>query len=224
MSSSSPRTISKPRAVAVAMCGVLVAALAAVTGPALASSHSGHGLTMAKPSSKGDMVGNTRGWLNGRTVNFHYTKDFFCRQPPHSKAGSHCELGANYQVIPAKEFDPLYVVVPIGFTPPSTTLQCPRAGRCIDHPHRMDLTRVFGSGTGNALLPPHSHVVTTAAGHDQEWWNVDVVGVTNRAAWHRIVTHKSYGTIQRMRNHGNPNVTENLTTNLFLFFGVRPAA
>jgi hypothetical protein len=217
---SQPKTTSRPRAVAIALTGVLIAALAALAGPALASSHTGHGLTMGNASMTG-RVGSTKGWLDGKTVKFHYSRDFFCRQPPHSRAGSHCELGANYQVIPAKDFDPLYVVVPIGFTPAAGTLQCPRAGHCIDHPHRIDLTRVFGSGTGNALLPPHSHIVTTAAGHTPEWWNVDVVGVTNQTAWHRIVTHKSYQTIQRMRNHGNAHVTENLTSNLFLFFGVK---
>lgn len=210
----------RSRSVAVALCGLLIAGLAALTGPALAS-HSGSTMRMGTPSS-GGRVGNTGGWLNGRTVSFHYTKQFFCRMPPHSNADSRCELGANYQVIPAREFDPLYVLVPIGFKPRAGTLQCPTAGQCVDHPHRIDLTRVFGSGTGNALLPAHSHIVTTAAGHESEWWNVDVVGVTSRAAWHRIVTHKSYQTIQTMRNHHNPNITANLTTNLFLFFSVLP--
>jgi hypothetical protein len=221
MSTSHPQRKSKTRAVAIALSGALIAALAALTGPALASSHSGHGLTMAAPSKAMARVGNTKGWLSGKTVKFHYTKNYFCRQPPHSKAGSACELGANYQVIPARDFDPLYVIVPIGFTPRSRTLQCPRAGHCIDHPHRIDLTRVFGSGTGNALTPPHSHIVTTAAGGDDEWWNVDVVGVTSQKAWHRIVKHKNYQVVQTMRNHGNSHVTGNLTTNLFLFFAVR---
>ena len=31
-------------------------------------------------------------------------------------------------LVPADEFDPLYVVVPLGFTPRKTTLQCPTAG------------------------------------------------------------------------------------------------
>jgi hypothetical protein len=220
METSHPRTSSKSRAVAIAMTGLLVAGLAAIAGPALASSHSGHGLTVMKPSAAMARVGNTRGWLAGKTVKFHYSKNYFCRQPPHSRASSRCELGANYQVIPARDFDPLYVVVPIGFTPRRGTLQCPTAGRCIDHPHRIDLTRVFGSGTGNALLPAHSHIVTTAADNAPEWWNVDTIGVTTKRAWHRIVRHKNYQVIQKMRNHGNPAVTGNLTTNLFLYFSV----
>lgn len=75
-----------------------------------------------------------------------------------------------------------------------------------------------GSGTGNALLPSHSHVVTTKAGGALEWWNVDVIGVTTQQAWHRIVKGKSYATIQGMRVAGNPGVTDDLPTNLFLFF------
>lgn len=75
-----------------------------------------------------------------------------------------------------------------------------------------------GSGTGNALLPSRSHVVPTKAGGALEWWDVDVIGVTTQQAWHRIVKGKSYSTIQGMRVAGNPGVTDDLPTNLFLFF------
>jgi hypothetical protein len=207
------------RSVGIALTGLLIAGLAVFAGSSLASAQSSGGMKMSATAGKA-AVGNTRGWYEGKTVRFHYTKNFFCRQPPASKAVSHCELGDNYQRIPADEFDPLYVVVPLGFTPRKTTLQCPTAGRCVDHPRRIDLSRVFGSGTGNTLLPPHSHVVSTAAGGDPEWWNVDVVGVTSRTAWHRIVMGKSYDAIQRMRTHGNKHVTSNIPTNLFLFFSV----
>jgi hypothetical protein len=208
------------RSVGIALTGLLIAGLAVFAGSTLASAQSGGGMKMSATAGKA-AVGNTRGWYEGKTVRFHYTKNFFCRQPPASKAVSHCELGDNYQRIPADEFDPLYVVVPLGFTPRKTTLQCPTAGRCVDHPHRIDLTRVFGSGTGNALLPPHSHILTTAAGGDSEWWNVDVIGVTTQSAWHQIVRSKSYSRIQAMRVAGNPGVTDNIGTNLFLFFAVQ---
>jgi hypothetical protein len=206
------------RSLGIILTGLLVAVLSVVFGTTMASAHSG-GMSMSA-SSGTTHVGTTKGWLNGRTVKFTYTKNFFCKEPPSSGAVSHCELGANYSSIPASDFDPLYVVVPVGFTPDKSTLQCPTAGKCIDHPHRIDLSRVFGSGTENALLPPHSHIVTTAAGHDAEWWNVDVVGVTSQRAWNRIVADKSYSTIARMRANGNTHVTDNLTTNLFLFFRV----
>jgi hypothetical protein len=207
------------RSIGIALTGLLIAGLAVMAGSTLASAQSGGAMKMSATTTKG-RVGTTRGWYDGKTVRFHYSKNFFCRQPPSSKSVSHCELGDNYQRIPADEFDPLYVVVPLGFTPRARTLQCPTAGRCIDHPHRIDLSRVFGSHTGNTLLPPHSHVVSTAAGGDPEWWNVDVVGVSSRAAWHRIVSGKSYNAIQRMRTHGNSHVTSNISTNLFLYFSV----
>lgn len=211
-----PRRLSA-RAVALALTGLLVSALAVVAGTSLASAQTGG---MAMTGSSAQHVGTTKGWLHGRTVTFRYTKNFSCKEPPSSAARSHCELGENYDSIPATEFDPLYVVVPVGFTPKTRTLQCPTAGSCIDHPRRIDLSRVFGSGTGNALLPPHSHVVTTAAGHQAEWWNVDVVGVTNQRTWNRIVKAKNYHVIQRMRNHGNTHLTGNLPSNLFLYFKV----
>ena len=115
------------------------------------------GMNMSK-SVDPSFVGNTNGWFRGETYNFHYTVPFFCREAPASGADSHCEVGAQFQSIPSRQYDPLYVVVPIGFTPKNPyTVQCPVAGHCIDHPHRIDLSRVFGSGTENALLPPHSH-------------------------------------------------------------------
>ncbi len=223
-----PRRLTS-RTAGIGMAGLLVAGLAAVAGPTLASAQAGGGMSgmsmsgmhMADSASP-SVVGNTNGWLHGETYNLHYTANFFCKEPPTSAASSHCELGAGYDAIPASEFDPLYVVVPIGFTPKNPyTLQCPTAGSCVDHPHRIDLTRVFGSGTGNALLPPHSHVLTTAAGGAPEWWNVDVIGVTTQSAWHQIVWSKSYSRIQAMRAAGNPGVTDNIGTNLFLFFSVQ---
>lgn len=206
------------RSLAVVLTGLLMAGLAVVAGTSLASAQpAGMAMSTAVP---GTNIGTTDGWLAGRTVKFAYTKNFFCKEAPSSKAGSHCEVGANYNNIPAADFDPLYVVVPVGFTPKKSTLQCPTAGKCIDHPHRVDLSRVFGSSTSTALLPPHSHVVTTAAGNDAEWWNVDVVGVTSQRMWNRVVAHKSYHFIQRQRNLGNKHLTDNIPSNLFLFFRV----
>jgi hypothetical protein len=195
-----------------------MAVLTVIAGTSMASAQrAGMSMPTAGISTH---VGTTDGWLAGRTVKFNYTKNFFCKEPPTSMARSHCEIGANYNNIPAREFDPLYVVVPVGFTPKQSTLQCPTAGQCIDHPHRVDLSRVFGSGTETALLPPHSHIVTTAAGHDAEWWNVDVVGVTSQRMWNRVVAHKSYHFIQRQRLLGNKHLTDNIASNLFLFFRV----
>jgi hypothetical protein len=219
MRTSASRARFNPRAVGVALSGMLIAGLAVLAGPTMANAQSS-GMAMAS-SPNIVRVGTTRGWLNGRVVTFSYSKAFECKEPPSAATRSHCEVGAEYNAIPAPTFDPLYVVVPIGFTPRRSTLQCPHAGRCVDHPHRIDLSRVFGNGSGHSLLPPHSHVVTTRAGGTREYWNVVVIGITSRHTWQRVVAGKSYQTIQRMRAAGNPHVTSNIPSNLFLFFSVK---
>jgi hypothetical protein len=83
------------------------------------------------------------------------------------------------------------VVVPLRFTPPKSTLQCPVAGHCIDHPATIDLSAVLGTGTGDLALPAHSHIVATDNSNQSEWWNVDVVGVKSLNAWNKIVHAKS---------------------------------
>jgi hypothetical protein len=113
----------------------------------------------------------------------------------------------------------LYVVVPLGFTPPKWTLQCP-AGHCIDHPNTIDLSAVLGKGTSNVLLPAHSHIVATNNDAKSEWWNVDVVGVKSLSAWDKIVAAKSDWELQQLQRTDSSQVTGNITTNLFLYFAV----
>jgi hypothetical protein len=166
-------------------------------------------------------VGTTKGWYDGKTVTFYYTKNYFCKNPPASGAKSRCEAGSDYTETPAGNFDPLYVVVPLGFTPPKATLQCPVAGHCIDHPSTIDLSAVLGSGTSDVLLPAHSHVVATANGGQAEWWNVDVVAVKDLAAWNKIVSAKCDSELQHLQTYDPKEVTGNITTNLFLYFSVK---
>lgn len=215
------------RRAGMALTGVAAAALALAAGPAFAASP-GSGMAMGAATGAATgaaqnhaMVGNTAGWINGRTATFHYTKDFVCMVPPASGATSGCELGASYDAIPAAAFDPLYVLVPLGFTPKAGTLQCPTAGQCVDHPHTIDLSRVFGAGTSNALLPPHSHIVTTANMGQSEWWNVIVIGVKSPTTWNRIASAKSYQEVQEERVRDGATVTDNIPTNLFLYFSVK---
>ena len=117
--------------------------------------------------------------------------------------------------------DPLYVVVPLGFTPPKSTLQCPVAGHCIDHPATIDLSAVLGTGTGDLALPAHSHIVATANSGQPEWWNVDVVGVQSLKAWNKIVASKSDARLMWLQKHDHSVVTGNIPTNLFLYFSVK---
>ena len=214
------------RQVGLALSGLLVAGLAVASGTALASSGSVSsatamsGMAQTMSASTHAKAGFTNGWYDGHTVRFFYSKNFSCKQPPASNASSKCEAGADYTQTPAESFDPLYVVVPLGFTPPKWTLQCPVAGNCIDHPHTIDLSAVLGSGTSNLALPPHSHIVATANSGQSEWWNVDVVGVKSLSDWYKIVHAKSDWELQYLQRHDPSHVTGNITTNLFLFFSV----
>jgi hypothetical protein len=211
-----------PRRVGLALVGVLGVGLAIASGTAFASSGSSAGMSMAgMTSSDGNAVGTTKGWYDGKTVTFYYTKNFFCKTPPASGAKSNCEAGSDYTQTPANAFDPLYVVVPLGFTPPKSTLQCPTAGHCIDHPSTIDLSAVLGSGTSDVLLPAHSHVVATANGGQSEWWNVDVVGVKDLAAWNKIVSAKCDSEVMHLQKFDSKEVTGNIPTNLFLYFAVK---
>jgi hypothetical protein len=212
------------RAAGLALAGLLAGGLALASGTAFASSSAPSagmaGMTGMGTASSHSHVGFTKGFFAGHTVRFYYTRNFRCAQPPAAAASSRCEGGANYTQTPASTFDPLYVIVPLGFTPPARTLQCP-AGHCIDHPHTIDLTSVLGAGTGNLPLPAHSHIVATANSGQSEWWNVDVVGVKSLSAWDRLITAKSDRELQYLQRHDSAQVTGNITTNLFLYFAVR---
>jgi len=215
-----PRT----RAAGLALAGLLAGGLALASGTAFASSSASSagmsGMAGMGTASSHARTGFTKGFFAGHTVRFYYSKNFRCAAPPASTASSKCEGGTNYTQTPASTFDPLYVIVPLGFTPPKNTLQCP-AGHCIDHPHTIDLTSVLGAGTGNVPLPAHSHIVATANSGQSEWWNVDVVGVKSLPAWNKLITAKSDRELQYLQRHDSAAVTGNITTNLFLYFAVR---
>ncbi len=212
--------------VGIVLAGVVAAAVAVTLGTTgFASSSSmtmSMGNTSAVQTTSTNHVGTTAGWYNGHTVTFRYTMNFFCKTPPASRVRqSKCEGGELYTQTPAATFDPLYVIVPLFKPAPArSTLQCPTPGKCIDHPHTIDLSRVLGAGTADALLPPHSHIVATNNSNQSEWWPVVIVGVSTPSAWNTIVHGKSLDTVQRLQRNGNPGVTGNIPTNLFLFFQV----
>ncbi len=142
-------TMTLGRRVGLGLTGVAAIGLAAASGTALASSSSSasagsmSGMTMAASSSWHSHVGTTKGFYDGRTVTFYYTRNYRCAAPPASNAKTKCEGGTNYTQTPSSTFDPLYVIVPLGFTPKASTLQC-KAGHCIDHPSTIDLSGILG--------------------------------------------------------------------------------
>ena len=170
--------------------------------------------------SAGDVHGFTGGWLDGQTVQFFYTRDFFCEPPPNSGAPSQCEVGEDGQTDPRPGIIPtLFVMTPLGFRPDASTLQCPTVGNCINHPSTIDLSRI--GGPADAPLPAHSHIIDQRHGG---WWELKVIGVKNQAEWDQIVAGKSLATVRSLQasDPSGTNITGDIPTNAYLFFSVRP--
>ena len=186
-------------------------------------------LSSVSPLTTGDttFLGSTPGWFNGDVVTFDYTKPFQCTNPPSAASVSHCELGEEPDSAsnpPAKTAIPvLYVMVPMGFKPPDSTLHCPVAGNCITHPHDVDNSRVFGPGTEKTPLPPHSHIVIDAMNHVATPWVLEVIGVKDEATWDTIAATENLGEVRLLQKNdpGNVHITDDIETNIFLFFRVR---
>ncbi len=164
--------------------------------------------------------GKTSDFDGGYILEDVYSHGFYCDTSIASKAASGCEVGAAFQKPPAKQFDPLYITVPLGFTVPPMAMQCPSALICIDHPATIDLSLI--GGPSSTMTPGHDHFTTTTNGFMPEWWNVEVVGVTSRATYYAISTHRSFQYIQSLIAKGDKTVTKPIPTNLFLYFAVRP--
>lgn len=193
--------------------------------------------TDSNASSMGHGVpefGLTRANFHGHTVAFRYTRGFFCDTSIKSASTSGCEVGAKFHKAPAKDFDPLYIAVPLGFKIPAMSMECPAGLICVDHPGTLDLTRIepalkplypnltdaqLTDALKNFATPGHDHFITTKNGGHGEWWDVRVVGVTDKAEYNSIVSHRSTTYLLRQVKAGK--TTPVLRTNLFLYFGVK---
>jgi hypothetical protein len=162
-------------------------------------------------------IGYTEAWLGGNTVDLEYSHDFFCRKPM-GHASTRCEAGA-----PAEEGPPsgavvseIYAIVPMGFTPPKSTLQCPVAGHCIDFPRTIDLSRI--GGDSNATLPAHSQIIEEDESFQSTWWPLVIVGVKSLSAWNQLVAAKSADAMDACEEAHM--CTSEVPTNAFIFFQV----
>lgn len=207
-----------PRAVGIILFLTIMCGFAVLLGMTLASP--GHAETLTAPSPPGTVLGTTEGWLNGQTVTFLYTGDYFCQQPPASGAASGCEVGdpAATQPVGNPDIPELWVLVPIGFQVPTSTLQCPVAGDCVGHPHDIDLSRVF-PGASDLPTPAHSHIIDDRQGG---WWESYVVGILTLDAWDRITgpDGRSLAVLRELQSEGQ--ATQDIPSNLYLFFQVLP--
>jgi len=183
-------------------------------------------------------------------VQLEYSHDFFCATPPKSSGSSKCEAGE--AAITAPPSGPVvsnvYLLIPIGFSPPESTLQCPVDGHCIDHPHTIDVSRLVGPhgneqgeehgkrhGKGHGkqqgdeqgddqgeqqgtVLPAHSFVIEDQEAFQSTWWPVVLVRVKTLDAWNAIAAAKSIDAVDACQASGGC-FPEN-DTNAFLFFQV----
>lgn len=184
-------------------------------------------------------IGLTQGYLGSATGNVFYTENYFCDKSVSARSSTGCEAGSSYSKLPpgtssASQTDPLFIITPL-FKPELANLQCPNSGYCIDHPGSVDLTRLastldplLGTTPGQLAdvpLSPHSHIVLTANNNEPEWWNVHVLGVTNQAAYDKIMTASNkYAEVQALQQDPTSGVTQPIPTNIFLWFQVLPGA
>lgn len=179
--------------------------------------------------------GLTAAHFNGESVGFTYTKGFFCDTSVSAASSTGCEVGAKWKKAPAKSFDPLYVVVPLG--PAATgamSMECPSGLVCVDHPGTLDMSRIesalkplYPSLTNaqltgalrNFATPGHDHIITDLNGGRPEWWDVRVVGVTSKAEYDAILAHGSASFL--LHESWAHRTTPVIPTNLFLFFSVQ---
>src|SRR5262249_105740 len=107
--------------------------------------HLGHGTATADTTnpnaSSRDEHRDIAGWFNGETVQVHYTKLYFCAEPPASNAPTNCEIGAAPEVDPRPGPIPtIYAIAAAGIQPDRSTLACPGGSVCLDHPAMIDIS------------------------------------------------------------------------------------
>lgn len=205
---------------AVAVTAAGVAGAAVVSTPSNAVSR-GHGI---------NEFGLTAGNIGGANTTFKYTKGFFCDTSVKSSATTGCEAGATFKKAPGAH-DTLFITVPLGFS--IGKQECPANLICVDHPGTIDLTRLeaalkplypklsdaaLTSALKNFAVPGHDHFLTTNAGGKNEWWDVQVIGVTDKALYKQIAASKDYNFIKSLLKAKNKNVVGPIPTNLFLKF------
>jgi hypothetical protein len=161
--------------------------------------------------------GHIDGWFGGNDVRLHYTKLYFCAEPPGSGADSGCEIGGDAEVAPRPgEMRKIYAIAAVGFQPDLATLACPPGSVCLNHPAMIDASRVGGRGNGPGV--PHSHIVEE---HGGGWRNTVNIRVFTVDAWNQIAAAKSLAKVRELQGDpavGRPGViSADTPTNIFFF-------
>jgi hypothetical protein len=209
-------------ALAVACTGGRTPAGPTELGASTSAAHLDHGTATADTTNPNagsrEEHGYIDGWFNGETVQLHYTKLFFCSEPPDSGATSHCEIGSGAEVAPRPGPIPtIYAIAAAGIQPNPETLACPAGSACLDHPAMIDISRIRPGFTSAPALP-HSHIVTERHGG---WFNTVNVRVTNLDVWNQIAAAKTLDKVRELQ--ADPNVggkgliSQDTPTNIFFF-------
>ena len=184
--------------------------------PAHIAHDGAHGSPAGK---KSDDKGYIDGWFNGETVQLHYTKVFFCEEPPESGADTHCEVGADAEVAPRSGPIPtIYAIAAVGgIQPDVSTLACPAGSPCLNHPAMIDVSRVRPGAT-NAPALPHSHIL---AQRRAGWFNTVNIRVSNLNVWNQIAAAKTLAKVRELQADpevgGKGLISQDTPTNIFFF-------
>lgn len=177
-------------------------------------------------AAAGAEKGYLDGWLNGETVSLHYTKWFFCEEPPASGADSGCEVGAPAEVNPRPGPIPtIYAIAAVGIQPDPATLACPAGSPCLNHPGMLDVSRVAAPGATNVPALPHSHIVTRRHGG---WWRTVNIRVFDLDVWNEIAAAKRLTKVRELQadpavgGASPPLISQDTPTNIFFFLQVQP--
>ena len=177
-------------------------------------------------AAAGTEKGYIDGWLDGETVSLHYTKWFFCEEPPASGAASNCEVGAPAEVNPRPGPIPtIYAIAAVGIQPDPATVACPAGSSCLNHPAMLDVSRVAAPGATNVPALPHSHIVTQRHGG---WWRTVNIRVFDLDVWNEIAGAKSLTRVRELQadpavgGASPPLISQDTPTNIFFFIQVQP--
>ena len=207
----------------------LAAATFAVAGLGVAQA------TTTSPGHGENDFGLTTGFYQGRQVSFEYSQGFWCDTSVTAASATGCEAGAKWNMAPSTQHDPLYITVPLGFSVPMRHIDCPAGRTCVDHPETIDLSRLAPAlaplfkTTADKLAPAlkdfatpgHDHFLTDLNGGKAEWWDVYVVGVTDKRVYDAIHAHQDYRYIESLLAAKDPHVVGPIPTNVFLYFGAK---
>ena len=166
-----------------------------------------------------DDKGYIDGWFDGETVQLHYTKVFFCAEPPSSGAPTDCEIGAPADVTPRPGPIPtIYAIATAGgIQPDLSTLSCPPGSVCLNHPAMIDVSRVRPGAT-NVPAVPHSHIVSERHGG---WFNTVNIRVSDLGVWNQIAAAKSLEKVRELQADpevgGRGLISQDTPTNIFFF-------